>query len=663
MRRQLASTAPTTPETAVENAAQSGSISTALPQRLRGGLERLSGLDLAAVRVRYNSARPARLGALAYTKGSEIYLGPGQERHLPHEGWHVVQQRQGRVAATVQAMESPTGATAAVGLNDDDALEREADAMGAKALRLASSHRTDATRSPGLDESPLARPHPGHQTGGVVQRVKGGLEYTEDTPTMLWAYNHKPFPANVLRHGNTFQVGVSPMSGFRLGVGRDPLPNADLGNWTNEDLDVLRSTAHVKLTNDVRSAEWIIERHQQDLAVDEFRRTIKADVDDMFAARAALAEGVTSLRSGHAGEVGVAFGTKADTNAAPQVFIYSPGPLRGKVQITAKYTREDTIQRINKLNASKYLTGSKVAEGEDIPRVSGTESQALQNADIAGTTSFSTADVLLNALVGTSNAIPLTAGGGNRLTANQVGLVKLMVINDALATTMVRYQDVVGQGQEKNIQRFFPKSRRNEYVKTIAQAALDGPESAALYAEIRRTSAADAQLVFASADPGALRTDEAFAELMAAGTDVSAMVTAKRGQIQAPLAVGAVMSADLIAIKTAVLGANGANLQTNMDFVALAYTETAGGAEQHYFHDPGKANQSPNDIANYGIGGGGEVTNVIVTSRGYTDLHGDTGAVYEMREREVGIDKSGFFNIGSHQDLNNAIDRLFGAAG
>lgn len=629
------------------------------------------------MRVHYNSARSAGLGALACTQGTEIEVGPGKERHLPHEGWHVVQQMQGRVTATVQAKDLPAGGMAAVGMNEDAALEREAEAMGAKALQLGQRRnagsdaesplgtlprRTDSTGLPARDERAPAEVHRGHQTGGrggVMQRVKGGLEYTEDTPTLLWAYDGKPFPGNVPSHRN-FRIGISPMTGFRLGAGRDPTPNADLGNWTNQDFDVLRSTLHVKLTNDVRSAEWVIERHKEDLPVDTMRKRMKEDVDDMFAARDALAEVVRQMRSGHVGEVGITYGTKADTNAAPVVFIYSPGPVKGKVQVTAKYTNEDTIQRINKLNASKYLTGTKVAQGKDIARITGTESRALRNADIAGTTSFSTANVLLTGLVATSNAIPLTGGGGPRLTQNQVGLIKLMVINDALATTMVRYQDVVGQAQEKNIQRFFPKSRRNEYVKTIARADLDATELTALHTEIVRTSAADAQLVFNSADPGALRTDEAFIELMAlADPALPAMQHAKLQAVDPSRGVPS--AAALLGIKGAVLGANGALLHGAIDFAASAYTELIG-TEQHYYHHPSKANQSPSDIAAYGSGLGGLVTNVIVTSRGFTDLKGDRGAIYEMREREIEIDRSGRFNIGSLSELHDAIDRVFRAA-
>lgn len=101
---------------------------TGMPDRLKGGLERLSGLDLSGVRVRYNSAKPARLNARAYTQGRDIEVGPGQEKHLPHEGWHAVQQIQGRVEPTTQAH--------GVSINDDEGLEREAETMGAKALRM-----------------------------------------------------------------------------------------------------------------------------------------------------------------------------------------------------------------------------------------------------------------------------------------------------------------------------------------------------------------------------------------------------------------------------------------------------------------------------------------------------------------------------------------------
>jgi Domain of unknown function (DUF4157) len=104
--------------------------STGLPDDLRYGVEALSGISLDAVNVHYNSSRPALLNALAYTQGRDIHVAPGQERHLPHEAWHAVQQAQGRVRPTMQMK---GGAP----VNDDKGLEHEADVMGATAMGSA----------------------------------------------------------------------------------------------------------------------------------------------------------------------------------------------------------------------------------------------------------------------------------------------------------------------------------------------------------------------------------------------------------------------------------------------------------------------------------------------------------------------------------------------
>lgn len=61
---------------------------------------------------------------------ASIHIAPAQERHLPHEAWHVVQQAQGRVRPTIQLKDG-------VSVNDDESLEREADLMGAPALQAA----------------------------------------------------------------------------------------------------------------------------------------------------------------------------------------------------------------------------------------------------------------------------------------------------------------------------------------------------------------------------------------------------------------------------------------------------------------------------------------------------------------------------------------------
>lgn len=101
---------------------------TGLPDRLKSGIENLSGLSMNDVRVHYNSSKPAQLQALAYTQGTNIHVGPGQEQHLPHEAWHVVQQAQGRVQPTMQMKSG-------IPVNNDKGLEDEATAMGEKAVQ------------------------------------------------------------------------------------------------------------------------------------------------------------------------------------------------------------------------------------------------------------------------------------------------------------------------------------------------------------------------------------------------------------------------------------------------------------------------------------------------------------------------------------------------
>lgn len=105
-----------------------------LPDEVRAKLEASFGADFSAVRI-HEGPEAAAVGALAFTRGTDIFFAPGQyqpetERGrelLAHELGHVVQQAQGRVRATAQAK--------GVAINDDDGLEREADEMSARAMR------------------------------------------------------------------------------------------------------------------------------------------------------------------------------------------------------------------------------------------------------------------------------------------------------------------------------------------------------------------------------------------------------------------------------------------------------------------------------------------------------------------------------------------------
>lgn len=142
-----------------------------MPRDLAEGIQRLSGVSMSGVQVHRNSGAPAQAGAAAFARGQEIHLAPGQERHLPHEAWHVVQQAQGRVQPRIEAN--------GFAINNDAALEREADTMGAAAQR-AGGHRAEMPRSARAIVQPKA--------AGVIQRNGDDPEKkTPPPPTMIFS--------------------------------------------------------------------------------------------------------------------------------------------------------------------------------------------------------------------------------------------------------------------------------------------------------------------------------------------------------------------------------------------------------------------------------------------------------------------------------------------
>lgn len=92
-----------------------------LPIQLKQRVEDEYQVDLSDVVVHRNSPDPAGMGALAYAKAPDIYLGPGAENCLSHELAHIIQQKQGRVAADGRVNGMP--------VNTSHLLEREADSF------------------------------------------------------------------------------------------------------------------------------------------------------------------------------------------------------------------------------------------------------------------------------------------------------------------------------------------------------------------------------------------------------------------------------------------------------------------------------------------------------------------------------------------------------
>lgn len=105
-----------------------------ISQPVLAKMESAFGANFSNVRI-HVGPQAARIGAVAFTIGNDIYFSPGQyhpassqgQQLLGHELAHVVQQRQGRVRAL----------SAGVSVVQDAALEAEADRLGT----LAAAHR------------------------------------------------------------------------------------------------------------------------------------------------------------------------------------------------------------------------------------------------------------------------------------------------------------------------------------------------------------------------------------------------------------------------------------------------------------------------------------------------------------------------------------------
>jgi hypothetical protein len=157
---------------------------TGMPDNLKAGVESLSEMDMGNVRVHYNSSKPSEVGALAYTQGTEIHVAPGQERHLPHEAWHVVQQAQGRVKPTVQMK--------GVVINDDVGLEKEADVIGERAFTtgqaLIAHELTHVVQNEGKERQTLANMADSKVIQGCLGGLFGKRKKGPNMPT-IWKFN------------------------------------------------------------------------------------------------------------------------------------------------------------------------------------------------------------------------------------------------------------------------------------------------------------------------------------------------------------------------------------------------------------------------------------------------------------------------------------------
>ncbi len=166
---------------------------TGLPDDLKAGIENLSGYSMDDAKVHYNSDKPIQLNASAYVQGTDIHIAPGEEKQLPHEAWHVVQQKQGRVKPTVQMK-------GGVNVNDDAGLEQEADIMGERAFQFVTN-RLQAEHSFQLETSNKIQLGKSKFSGSKIPHLKHEETPPSTVMQMRWDKTKKGYKWNEVIDG------------------------------------------------------------------------------------------------------------------------------------------------------------------------------------------------------------------------------------------------------------------------------------------------------------------------------------------------------------------------------------------------------------------------------------------------------------------------------
>nr|WP_305067210.1 DUF4157 domain-containing protein [Mangrovivirga halotolerans] len=170
----------------------SNTNNSSLPGDVKHKMENSFGTDFSNVNVHKDSPEATTMGAKAFAQGNDIHFAPGQynpdtksgQKLIGHELTHVVQQRQGRVKATTQAK----GAH----INDDPALEKEADEMGEKAVQFKVEEHAEEPKKLNQQQS----------SSQVVQRFEAPLHESASRNALTDNGDFSQDEASMIYYGN-----------------------------------------------------------------------------------------------------------------------------------------------------------------------------------------------------------------------------------------------------------------------------------------------------------------------------------------------------------------------------------------------------------------------------------------------------------------------------
>jgi hypothetical protein len=378
-----------------------------------------------------------------------------------------------------------------------------------------------------------------------------------------------------------------------------PVKESQRATYLGNEIDlpaIVWQDGDVSLTNDEHTAEWIIEGH---LGGGRTIGEMKENVRKVFAMRKEVH--LHLQKSQKFFEVaGDEIAIKhIDAPLKSDIFLCNlHDSSSGAAQITVKYENKATLARISEVNISKHLEGGPISN--DIEYLAGKGS--------------SQANKLLSALA--KSSMPLSFPGKTYLTSDDMGLVKLMILGDTLAALLTRYvADGDAHTHEKNMQRYFPKSKRPHYVHALAGEELSHGLMAMLRVQLVKElkELAAIFMKFAAFDQLELQYILSKEHTEKTGGQQAGKLTELAGQLleaQLYAKKGGATGSQILALETAIFGEELSEFHARLRQVIEAYTEL------------------PNE----------QKHSAVVSSKGYAKLDLKTekpGGVYELRDREV----------------------------
>jgi len=287
----------------------------------------------------------------------------------------------------------------------------------------------------------------------------------------------------------------------------------------------------------------------------------------------------------------------------------------GSAQITLLYRNIDTITRITELNAMKFLKGDKVKEGgkeetknqRDYLETSGTVKKStwggLSSKDVESAASkFQTS-------LSTSSS-PLIVDKEIYLLADEVGTLKLMVLNDTIAAVLSRFDGFAGEAHQKNLLTFMPKAQRQTYVHALAGQKVPDNALNELWGDLARSIPDMIEALMDQLDLSSIsRLDQ---REVINGLDGDEQLEFVR--LQMKLSDGTLTPDEEISFKQALFGVENSLMTQSMMEVVGAYTQTTELGDMH----TNETGDSSTVIRSFDYAG--------------VDSENDPGAVFETRK-------------------------------